>query len=57
LIIATEIARCYGSDVTRKAITHVFSRINPNAKDIHNILEGGGDPRDVVLRSLGGNTG
>lgn len=57
LIFAAEIARCYGSEVTKKAIEHVFSRVNPNVKNIRDILESGGDPRDVTLRSLGGKTG
>lgn len=55
LIFPIDIAKCYGTEVTKSAIVHVFARnINPNAKNIRNILQSGGDPRDVPMNSLYG---
>ena len=57
LIFAIEIARCYGTGVTKKAISHLFERINPNVKDIHATLQAGRDPGGITLRNLGGRSG
>lgn len=53
--IDTEIARCYGSEVTKSALLNIFKRnINPNVKNILAKLDAGGDPKDVVLNELAG---
>jgi hypothetical protein len=50
LIPAPEIARCYGSEATPKAIMRAYERyIVPDVKAIRSMLDAGGDAKDVVL--------
>ncbi|CZT53038.1 uncharacterized protein RSE6_14471 [Rhynchosporium secalis] len=49
----SEIARCFGSDATPKAVNHAVARIvKPAVKMIIDTLTSGGDPKDIAQGKL-----